>query len=247
MMRTGPLLKLPFSAIAAAAVIGSAFALAQEPTKVQEIPKAQKIADPAAPGILKDVKSKVSYGFGLQIGKNFKKQGVELDTDLILKGMKDGFAEAKALLTDAEIEQAMIAFRQEMDAARKKVGETFLADNAKKEGVKTTASGLQYKVIKEGAGTSPKATDEVTVHYEGKLTDGTVFDSSRVRNQPSTFRLNQVISGWTEGLQLMKPGAIYEFVIPSAIAYGAQGRPPQIPPDSPLVFNVELLAVGGGK
>jgi FKBP-type peptidyl-prolyl cis-trans isomerase len=240
MMRTGLHLKLPLVATAAAAVIGSAFALGQDP-------KAKPAAPPAADGVLKDVKSKVSYGFGLQIGKNFKKQGVELDTDLIVKGMKDGFAEAKPLLTDAEIDQAMIAFRQEMEASRKKVNDDFMAANAKKEGIKTTASGLQYKVITEGAGTSPKPTDDVTVHYEGKLLDGTVFDSSYKRNQPASFKLNGVIPGWTEGLQLMKSGGKYEFYIPSKLAYGEQGRPPQIPPDSPLVLTVELLAVGGGK
>jgi FKBP-type peptidyl-prolyl cis-trans isomerase FklB len=240
MMRTGLHLKLPLVATAAAAVIGSAFALGQDP-------KAKPATPPAADGVLKDVKSKVSYGFGLQIGKNFKKQGVELDTDLIVRGMKDGFAEAKALLTDAEIDQAMIAFRQEMEASRKKVNDDFMVANAKKEGVKTTASGLQYKVITEGAGTSPKPTDDVTVHYEGKLLDGTVFDSSYKRNQPASFKLNGVIPGWTEGLQLMKSGGKCEFYIPSKLAYGEQGRPPQIPPDSPLVFTVELLAVGGGK
>jgi FKBP-type peptidyl-prolyl cis-trans isomerase len=244
MMRTGPLLKLPLVVTAAAAVIGSALAFAQEP---KVAPPTTTTTPPAAAGILKDVKSKVSYGFGLQIGKNFKKTGVELDPELIVKGIKDGFADAKALMTDAEIEQAMLAFRQEMESSRKKVNDDFLATNGKKEGVKTTASGLQYKVITEGAGTSPKATDDVTVHYEGKLVDGTVFDSSYKRNQPASFKLNGVIPGWTEGLQLMKSGGKYEFYIPSKLAYGEQGRPPQIPPDSPLIFTVELLAVGGAK
>jgi FKBP-type peptidyl-prolyl cis-trans isomerase FklB len=250
MMKNGRLYKLPLLATAAAAVIGSALAIAQQP----------KAAAPApAGGELKDVKSKVSYGAGLKMGKDWKLQGVDIDPDLFLKGIKDGLADKKALISDEEIMQAMTAFRQELQSkqmaaqkkaaeASKQVGDAFLAANKAKEGVKTTASGLQYKVIKEGAGSTPKATDLVNVHYEGKLVDGTVFDSSYKSGEPIEFPLNNVIKGWTEGLQLMKTGGKYEFVIPANLAYGA--TPPKgskIPPDATLIFTVELLAVNGGK
>ena len=123
-------------------------------------------------------------------------------------------------------------------------GEAFLAENAKKEGVKTTASGLQYKVLKEGTGKSPKDTDTVQVHYKGTLLDGTEFDSSIKRGQPAEFPLNRVIPGWTEGVQLMKEGAKYQFTIPSKLAYGERGTPGgPIPPNSTLVFEVELLSI----
>jgi FKBP-type peptidyl-prolyl cis-trans isomerase FkpA len=123
-------------------------------------------------------------------------------------------------------------------------GEAFLAENAKKEGVKTTASGLQYKVLKEGDGKSPQATDTVSVHYRGTLLDGTEFDSSIKRGQPAEFPLNRVIPGWTEGVQLMKVGAKYQFTIPSKLAYGERGTPGgPIPPNSTLIFEVELLAI----
>ena len=123
-------------------------------------------------------------------------------------------------------------------------GEAFLKENAKKEGVKTTASGLQYKVIKEGEGKSPKATDTVKVNYEGKLIDGKIFDSSYKRGEPIEFPLNGVIPGWTEGVQLMKEGATYEFVIPSKLAYGERGAPGgTIPPNATLIFKVELIQV----
>jgi FKBP-type peptidyl-prolyl cis-trans isomerase len=123
-------------------------------------------------------------------------------------------------------------------------GEAFLAENAKKEGVKTTASGLQYKVLKEGSGMSPQKTDTVAVHYRGTLLDGTEFDSSIKRGQPAEFPLNRVIPGWTEGVQLMKVGAKYQFTIPSKLAYGERGTPGgPIPPNSTLIFEVELLAI----
>ena len=128
-------------------------------------------------------------------------------------------------------------------AKAKEVGSKFLEENAKKEGVKVTATGLQYMVEKEGTGASPAATDEVTVHYTGRLLDGTVFDSSVSRGEPATFPLNRVIPGWTEGLQLMKEGGKTVFFIPSALAYGAQGVPNAIPPHSTLIFEVELIKV----
>ena len=134
-------------------------------------------------------------------------------------------------------EQAAVA------AEKKEAEQAYLAENAKKEGVQTTESGLQYKVIEEGSGESPAETDQVQVNYEGKLLDGTVFDSSYERQKPATFGVNQVISGWTEGLQLMKEGAKYEFYIPADLAYGQRGSGPKIGPGETLIFTVELLDV----
>ena len=208
---------------------------------------------------LKDLKSKVSYGFGLNIGKNFKKQGIDLDPMIVQKGMVDGFAGGKTLLTEAEIQEAMTAFEQQLKGKQaelalkqaeegKKEGTKFLAENKAKPGVVSLPSGLQYKVIKEGTGAKPKATDSVTVHYEGKLLDQTVFDSSIKRGEPITFRLDEVIKGWTEGLQQMNVGSKYQLFIPSDLAYGPNPRPGSgIPPNSVLIFDVELLGVGGEK
>ena len=126
----------------------------------------------------------------------------------------------------------------------KKEGQAFLAENAKKQGIVTTESGLQYQVLREGKGAKPGPTDEVTVHYKGTLINGKEFDSSYGRGEPATFPLNRVISGWTEGVQLMKVGAKYRFFIPSEMGYGERGAPPHIPPDSVLIFEVELLRIG---
>ena len=128
-------------------------------------------------------------------------------------------------------------------SAEKKAGEKFLADNAEKDGVVATNSGLQYQVLSAGDGPQPRASDEVTVHYKGTLTDGTEFDRSYRRGEPATFPLNRVIAGWTEGVQLMKVGAKYRFFIPSDLGYGERGAPPDIPPDSVLIFEVELLKI----
>jgi FKBP-type peptidyl-prolyl cis-trans isomerase FkpA len=146
--------------------------------------------------------------------------------------------------------EVMANFKKEMEGKMaeagtksKKVGEDFLAGNKSKEGVKTTPSGLQYKVLKEGKGAKPKATDVVKVHYRGTLVDGTEFDSSYKRGEPIEFPLNGVIKGWTEGVQLMTPGSKYQFFIPSELAYGEEGRPPTIPGNSALIFEVELIEV----
>ena len=147
-----------------------------------------------------------------------------------------GMAAAAALF----LAQATVSLKA--DSAQER-GQKFMKENAKKAGVKTTASGLQYEVLKEGKGKSPKATDTVLVHYRGTLINGTEFDSSYKRNEPIEFPLNQVIKGWTEGVQLMKEGAKYRFVIPSELAYGAQGAPPDIAPNETLIFEVELLKV----
>jgi FKBP-type peptidyl-prolyl cis-trans isomerase FklB len=197
----------------------------------------------------KDTKDKSSYAIGVNVGTNFGKQKIPLNVDAFAAGVKDGIA-GKPKMTEAEIKDTMMAFEKEMENRQKEAaeknkgeGEKFLAENKKKPGVKTTADGLEYKVIKEGAGASPKATDTVTVNYEGKLIDGTVFDSSYKRGQPATFPLNAVIKGWTEGLQLMKVGEKSQLFIPSDLGYGERSPGADIPPNSVLIFDVELIAI----
>jgi FKBP-type peptidyl-prolyl cis-trans isomerase FklB len=201
---------------------------------------------------LKDTKDKASYVIGLNIGSNFKREDLDINdinTDALMAGIKDAATGKKPLLTEDQVKETMIAFRKDMQqkqeqAAKKNAAESekFLAENKKKPGVKTTASGLEYKVLKEGNGAQPKATDMVTVNYRGTLIDGTEFDSSYKRGQTATFPLNGVIKGWTEGLQLMKAGSKYQFFIPPSLAYGEAGRP-GIPPNSTLIFEVDLLGV----
>src|SRR5216684_481002 len=202
---------------------------------------------------LKDSKDKVSYSIGLDIGSTLKRQKVDVNADALVAGLRDAISGAKPLMTDEEIKQTMMAFSKELtekqtaatkEAAQKNAaaGEKFLAENKNKPGVKTTASGLQYKVIKEGTGPIPKPTDTVVTNYRGTLINGTEFDSSYKRGQPATFPLNGVIKGWTEALQLMKVGSKYQLFIPANLAYGEQGRP-GIPPSSALIFEVELMDV----
>jgi len=199
-------------------------------------------------------KEKVGYSIGWDIGSNLKGQGIDADLAFMKEGIKDALAGAEPRLTFEERREVMTALTEELQkkhaeqagtagADNRKAGDEFLQANAKKQGVKTTASGLQYKVIKEGKGASPKATDSVTVHYSGTLIDGTEFDSSYKRGEPATFPLNGVIRGWTEGLQLMKEGAKYEFYIPSELAYGERGAGGAIGPNATLVFSVEPVSV----
>ena len=179
---------------------------------------------------------------------------IKANTDLLIKGLRDGLA-GQQLLTDEEMQATMQAFQQQVQAQQeakqkeigeknKMEGEAFLTKNKARQGVKATASGLQYEVLTEGTGPQPKATDTVTVNYKGTLMDGTVFDSSYDRGQPATFVLNQVIPGWTEGVQLMKVGSKYKFYIPAALGYGERGAGGVIGPNAPLVFEVELLSIG---
>ena len=204
--------------------------------------------------VLKDQKDKASYSIGLELGNSLKKGKMDVNADTLFKGLKDGLSDAKPLLTEEQVKETMAALQKEMmdkqAAANKEAGEKnaaaaekFLAENKKKEGVKTTASGLQYKVLKEGTGEPPKATDTVVVNYKGTVLDGTEFDSSYKRNEPATFPVNRVIAGWTEGLQLMKPGSKYQFFIPSALAYGERAVGKDIGPSSMLIFDVELISV----
>ena len=198
---------------------------------------------------LKDQKDKVSYSIGLNIGANLKKQNVTINPDTFTLGVKDGM-DGKPKMTDAEVRDTLTALEGEMmekgkAAAQKNAadGEKFLTENKKKEGVKTTASGLQYKVLKEGKGPTPKETDTVTTNYRGTLIDGQEFDSSYQRGEPAKFPVNRVIKGWSEALQLMKVGSKYQLFVPSNLAYGERGAGRDIGPNSTLIFEVELVGI----
>ncbi len=192
----------------------------------------------------------LSYALGVSIGQNLKDQGVEdINYNALAQGMEDQYNE-DAMMTpadaDAYVRETFNQIRQEKERAAKQEGLDFLEENQGKEGVKTSASGLQYKMLVDGNGPSPVATDEVTVHYEGRLIDGTVFDSSYERGQPATFPLSGVIPGWTEGLQYLKVGGKAELYIPFDLGYGARQAPGgKIPPYSTLIFTVELLEISG--
>ena len=203
---------------------------------------------------LKDQKDKASYSIGYDIGETFKKQKIDLNTDAFIAGLKEALGGKEAAMSKEEREKTLQAFQKEMmekqiaaskEAATKNQaeGEKFLTENKKKDGVKTTESGLQYKVLKEGSGPSPKETDTVVTNYRGTLIDGTEFDSSYKRNEPASFPVNRVIKGWTEALQLMKPGAKYQLFIPSTLAYGERGAGQLIGPNATLIFEVELLSI----
>jgi len=191
---------------------------------------------------------KLSYSLGIVIANNLKGLGVtelaEQDftaaVNAVLKGEKTAITEFEA---QQEVSRFIQGQEEERGKFQREAGERFLADNAKKEGVTVTPSGLQYQILKEGTGKQPKATDKVRCHYEGTLIDGTVFDSSYRRGEPAVFPLNGVIKGWTEGVQLMKEGAKFRFFIPYQLAYGTQGAGNSIPPYAALVFDVELIDV----
>ncbi len=199
--------------------------------------------------VSKDASSiqKISYALGYEVAHQTPP---ELDVDSFITGIRQGHARTKPAYTEEELQAAYVQFQQDMqkkqlEQAQKAESDSnsFLTENAKKAGVQTTASGLQYKIIKEGTGKQPTATSRVTVHYKGQLTDGKVFDSSYDRGEPVEFPLNQVIPGWTEGLQLLKEGGKATLYIPAKLGYGEQGVPGTIPPNSTLIFNVELLKV----
>jgi len=183
-----------------------------------------------------------------------KRQTLELDLTQFTRGVQDGISDTKPLMTDQEIQEVMAAFQKEVMARmeensrklgekNKKEGEAFLAENKKKPGVKTLPSGLQYKVLQEGTGKSPKATDSVVTHYRGTLLDGKEFDSSFKRGEPMTFVLNQMIPGWIEALQLMKEGAKWQLFVPSSLGWGDRGAGQDIGPNAVVIFEVELIKV----
>jgi FKBP-type peptidyl-prolyl cis-trans isomerase FklB len=259
------MIRLMVVALAMGLTIG--IARAQEPAGKAPAAKAKAKAtapagkDAAAKDAPTDpeLKTKVSYGIGLDFGKKFKAQGADIDPENFVKGLKDGLSGAKPALSDEEINEAFKAFSTAMQgkaqatmaaeaAKNKKEGEAFLAANKSKEGVKTLPSGLQYKVLKNGTGKTPKATDSVKAHYVGTLLDGTEFDSSIKRGEPTVFPVNGVIPGWIEALQLMKTGSKWQLFIPSELAYGERGQQ-SIPPNSVLIFEVELIGIedGAGK
>jgi FKBP-type peptidyl-prolyl cis-trans isomerase FklB len=197
---------------------------------------------------------KVSYIIGLDIGKNLANQGIDIDSAALAAGVADSFNDSAVKLTESEIQTIMTSFQTELEAKQSKMkaaesdkntaeGQAFLELNRSKEGVVALASGLQYREIKAGNGKSPKATDQVTTHYKGTLLDGTTFDSSYDRGEPAQFPVNGVIAGWTEALQLMKEGSVWELFIPSKLAYGERGAGGKIGPNATLVFTVELLKV----
>ncbi len=191
---------------------------------------------------------KLSYAWGLAMGRQLQGMGMkELGIDDFKDGVKSVFDGSEPAMSVEEAQKMIQDYLSDLqtkaEETAKAAGKQFLEENKKNADVRETASGLQYVVEKEGEGTSPAATDEVTVHYTGRLLDGTVFDSSVNRGEPATFPLNRVIPGWTEGVQLMKEGAKYTFFIPSDLAYGPQGIPGAIPPHSTLVFEVELIKV----
>jgi FKBP-type peptidyl-prolyl cis-trans isomerase FklB len=204
---------------------------------------------------LKTPKDKASYAIGMDMGNSLKKNGVDVNPDALAKALKDVLTDQKTQLTDQEAGTILADMQKEMQGKRqekmkiqgeknKTEGTAFLAENMKKEGVKTLPSGLQYKVLTEGSGKSPSATDTVTVQYTGRLVDGTEFDSSYKRGQAATFAVSGVIKGWTEALQLMKEGGKWQLFLPSALAYGETGTVGgPIGPNAALIFDVELVSI----
>lgn len=207
-----------------------------------------------APMKLETEQQRLSYAMGLDLGKYFQNIDEKLDLEVLSRGMSDAYTGKTPLITEEEaaVIQQNFAKRQQEQQIKKTVAmvqknreaeEAFLAENKGKEGVVETASGLQYKVVKEGEGSKPVPEDTVKVHYKGTLLDGTEFDSSYKRNEPAQFQVNQVIPGWQEALQLMNVGSTYELYIPAKLAYGDRGAPPVIEPGSMLQFTVELLDI----
>jgi len=239
-----------------ALLLGSA--MAQQSTKPAAAPAAKPgtaLAPPSSTApVLVTPKDKTSYAIGMGIGKSLHRDSVDIDPNALLQGIKDGLAGSPPLMTDDEIKSAITALQAEvrqrqaakMQAAgetNKKQGEAFLAANKAQPGVVTLPSGLQYKILKEGTGPKPAASDSVVCNYRGVLLDNTEFDSSYKRGQPATFQVGQVIRGWTEALQLMPVGSKWELFIPPELAYGERGAGENIGPNATLIFEVELLSI----
>jgi len=214
-------------------------------------------AAPAPAGAFKSLKERSSYAIGIDIGRGLKGQGVDIDPQIVARGIGDALAGGKLMMSDKELHETLaelqkIVAAQQVDLTarasqkNKKEGEAFLAENKKKDGVQTLASGLQYKVLKTGTGATPTKTDVVTTHYRGTLLDGTEFDSSYARGEPAKFPVGGVIKGWTEALQLMKVGDKWRLFVPSDLAYGERGAGEDIPPNAVLIFDIELLDVKPG-
>jgi len=194
----------------------------------------------------KTTNEKASYALGMNIGKQLRQNGAEIDTEIYMKALKEAMSGGKLLMTDEQVRETLMAFQTELRSKtlekNKKDGEAFLATNKKKDGIMTTASGLQYKIETKGTGMIPKTNDTVVCHYRGSLIDGTEFDSSYKRSEPSSFGVTGVIKGWTEALLMMPVGSKWKLFIPSDLAYGERGRP-GIPPNSTLQFDIELVSI----
>lgn len=203
---------------------------------------------------LKTPKEKISYGIGVDMSRNFKKQGVDFDAEALLKGFRDDSSGKKLLMTEEDMRATLTAYQQELMQKRvqvlraaaeenKKQGEAFLAENGKKEGVTTLASGLQYKILKVGDGKIPTEADTVECNYRGMLINGTEFDSSHRTGKPATFKVTGLIAGWTEALKLMPAGSTWQLFIPPQLAYGERGAGNVIGPNATLIFELELLSI----
>ena len=234
------------------------------PATTPQKPPAARVGTAAKPGTapvltLKSDKAKASYALGMNVGTGLgaklKEQSLEIDQAILLRGMKDALAGGKTLMTEVEARAALtqlsLEVRKKMEekmkvaaAGNKKEGDEFLAANKTKEGVVTLPSGLQYKILTEGTGPKPAATDSVTCNYRGTLINATEFDSSYKRGRPETFQVNGVIKGWTEALELMPVGSKWQLFVPSELGYGDRGAGPQIGPGATLIFEVELLSIG---
>jgi FKBP-type peptidyl-prolyl cis-trans isomerase FklB len=223
-------------------------------TKAPASKRPATAAKSAAPLALKTPKDKFSYSLGMKMGENLHKQSVPVDPAILARGLKDGLAGGKTLLTDDEAQAAIVEVQngmrkkqqekmQEVGAANKKEGADYLAANKTKQGVVTLPSGLEYKVVKEGTGPKPTASDTVVCNYRGTLINGTEFDSSSKHGGPATFPVGGVIKGWTEALQLMPVGSKWQLFVPSDLAYGDRGAGGDIGPDTTLIFDVELLSI----
>ncbi len=242
----------------AALLIGCAL-LSAANAKDAPAPKHPKTAGQSAPAAAeKTDKQKVSYGIGVDIGRNFKRLGLDLDLDVLTKGLRDANAGKKLDLSEDELRTIMSNYQNELKQkqvialktigeANQKAGEAFLAENAKKEGVVTLPSGLQYKILIKGDGKMPTSEDTVSCNYRGTLLDGTVFDSSYPTGKPALFKIGGVIPGWQEALQLMPVGSKWQIVIPSQLAYGQRGAGRDIGPNATLLFEVELTGIQSGE
>lgn len=199
-------------------------------------------------------KDKLSYSIGADLGKNFKNQGIEVNTEILAKGMQDGISGGQLILTEQQMKDVLGKFQKELMAKRtaefnkksdanKEKGEKFLTENKGKQGVVALPSGLQYKVIESGNGAKPSKADTVTVEYTGRLVDGTVFDSTDKAGKPATFQVTQVIPGWTEALQLMPAGSTWEIYVPSNLAYGPRSVGGPIGPNETLIFKIHLISI----
>jgi len=227
-----------------------------QPASKAPVPNAPAPKTPAAQpdnSVFKNQKDKVSYAIGLDVGGTLRKQSIEVDPDVFIKGLKDALAGSKPQMSDEEIRATMTQLQTDMRArqeaklkqageANKKEGDAFLAANKTKEGVVTLPNGLQYKILTPGTGPKPTLSDTVVCNYKGTFINGTEFDSSYKRNEPATFSLGGVIKGWTEALQLMPVGSKWELFIPPDLAYGATGKGP-IGPETTLIFEVELVSI----